>query len=134
MMTQTLPEEVQELLIKITEGRGEISGKVEQILLKLWQGQALTERERDLDDLTPAEVAAIWSVTHRRPIAVSAVRQATLRRTGSMKGPIVPSKEWGTGPTRRRLYRLGDIVEVRLREHQLKSNTREAGRRQRGSL
>lgn len=113
-MTQTLPEEVQDLLIKITAGRGEISSKVEQILLKLWQGQALAEHERDLE-ITPAEVAGVWSVTHRRPIAVSAVRQAVLRRTGSN---ISPSKAWGSGPTRRRLYRLGDVVEVRLRDHQ----------------
>jgi hypothetical protein len=122
-MQQVLPSEIQELLKKITEGRGEIRSEVRQILLKLWREESLTPQEFNLD-ITPAEVASVWSITHRRPIAVSAVRQAALRRTGSMKAPIAPSKEWGTGPTRRRLYRLGDIVEVRLREHQPKESQR----------
>lgn len=114
-MQGILPGEAQRLLSSILEEKGEIGDQVEQVLLKLWQGEQLTEEERNLD-ITSAEVAALWSITHQRPIKVAAVRQAVSRRKGAWKEPIAPSKEWGSGPTKRRLFRLGDVVAVQVQK------------------
>jgi hypothetical protein len=101
--------------------RSKVSDQVEQVLLKLWQKPAenedvlslLTPEECNLD-ITPAELAAVWSLTHRRPIFPDTARQV-LRRPDRRHGQIQPSHQWGSGPARRRLYRLGDVVNVRIR-------------------
>lgn len=115
-----LPEEVQELLhIIVVDNRGNISEPVQNVLLKLWNREELTEAEKDLD-ISSAEVAGVWSVTHRRPLSVETVRQATTRRTGSWKDSIKPSKEWGSGTTKRRLYRLEDVLNVQVQARKKK--------------
>lgn len=114
-MQGILPEEAQSLLHLITEKNGQISDEVESILLKLWQGEKLTRHELALE-ITPSEVAAIWSITHKRPLSVTTVRQAVSRRKGAWKEPIKPSREWGSGSTLRRLYRLGDILDEHIQD------------------
>lgn len=124
-MQGILPSEAQTLLqaTDIKNLPTAISDEVERALLKLWQGEKLIEDDLYLD-ITPAELAALWSVTHRRPIRVDTARQILLRRTGARGEQIKPSRQWGSGPSVRRLYRLGDVWQVQIQERTAKSGGR----------
>ena len=112
-MRNILPSGAQELLHQtdIPSLETAVSDEVESVLLKLWQGKDLDPGELGLD-ITPAELAATWTITHRRPVRMDTARQMVRRRSE----PIKPSRQWGSGPAVRRLYRLGDVLEVRIRE------------------
>lgn len=122
-MRGILPPEAQDLLLSgnIKQAEAAISDQVEDVLFKLWQGrrEQLTQNELNLD-ITPAELAAVWTITHRRPLRVDTIRQILLR-PGKRGEQIKPSRQWGSGPALRRLYRLGDVLEVRVRERAAKS-------------
>lgn len=115
-MQGILPQEALALLqaAKIKGLEAAISNEVEHVLLKLWEGGEPSRAELNLD-ITPSELAAIWTFTHRRPVFPDTARQV-LRRTGKGAPQIKPSREWGSGPTLRRLYRLEDVLEVHIRD------------------
>jgi hypothetical protein len=62
------------------------------------------------------------SITHRRAILPDTARQV-LRRTGARGGQIKASREWGTGAALRRMYRLGDVLPVRVQERKVKQGS-----------
>lgn len=119
-MQGLLPEEAVKLLIggNIPHAQERISTQVERVLCKLWNHEELNQDEQDLD-LDPPEVAAVWSMTHRRPISTDTGRQV-LRRRGTREETIKPSQEWGSGYAARRRYRLGDILNVQIQENRKK--------------
>lgn len=84
-----------------------ISDEVATILEKLAQGEPLTRSELTTD-VTPTEVAAIWSVKHKLDINPRYVREV------KRKGRIEPSKEWGQGPTYRCLYRVREVLPIEV--------------------
>ncbi len=104
-----LPEEAMALLSQgnIIHLETAISDKVGAILLKLWNGEPLTRGDLS-EEITPAEVAAIWSIKYKTPIRTEYVRQ--VKRNDRIK----PSKEWGMGPTYRCLYKVRDIINVEV--------------------
>jgi hypothetical protein len=104
-----LPEEAMELLTggNIIAPEAAIAERVEQILGKLWKGEPLSRGDL-AQEVTPAEVAAIWSIKHRIPFKTDYVRQ--VRRHGR----IEPSKEWGKGPTYRCLYKVREVLHVEV--------------------
>lgn len=112
-MKGILPPEAQALLQATTIKHLDavVSNEVERVLLKLWQSQKLTEEEQEIE-INPTELAALWTITHRRPVRPDAARQMFREERTA---PIQPSHQWGDGPGRRRLYRLGDVIGVRLR-------------------
>ena len=119
-MRGILPEDAQALLTagNIRQPEAAISDAVEHILLKLWQQKKLTEEEQAME-ITPSELAAVWSITHKRPVDRDTARQV-LRRRGSRGEMIKPSREWGSGQAHRRLYRLGDVLPVRVQQRDMK--------------
>lgn len=119
-MQGLLPEEAMTLLVggNIPHAQERISAQVERVLCKLWNHEELNQDELGLD-LDPPEVAAVWSMTHRRPISTDTARQV-LRRTGTRSGQIKASREWGTGAALRRMYRLGDVLPVQVQERKVK--------------
>lgn len=115
-MKGILPEEAHGLLTagNIVHPEKAISDDVERVLLKLWLEQPLTTREKNLN-ITPAELAALWSITHKRPIDWRTTRQV-LRRTGARGETLKEAKTWGEGKGTRRQYRLGDALPIRVQE------------------
>lgn len=102
----------------------QVSEQLEAILEKIWQGEPLSEKEQGLE-ITPGELAALWTVTHRRVIFFGTTRQV-LRRRGSREETLTPSRQWGRGKALRRLYRLGDALSIRVQERRTKEKD-EAG-------
>jgi len=84
-----------------------ISDDVATILEKLAQGKHLTRPELDTD-VTPTEVAAIWSVKYKMDINPRYVREV------KRKGRIDPSREWGQGPMYRCLYRVKEVLPIEV--------------------
>lgn len=84
-----------------------ISDDVATILEKLAHNEQLTRSELSTD-VTPTEVAAIWSVKHKTGINPRYVREV------KRKGRIEPSKEWGQGPTYRCLYRVREVLPIEV--------------------
>lgn len=113
-MQGILPDEAQSLLkaAKISNLEVVVSDEVERVLLKLWQQEKPTDTDKALE-ITPAELAALWTITHRRPVRPDTARQMF---RPSRKSSIKPSREWGAGPGLRRLYRLGDALNVHIRD------------------
>ncbi len=109
-----LPEEARQFL----DRPDQVSDLVAHLLVKLWEHKPLSTREQNTD-VTPAEVAAVWSITHQRQISSDTVRQV-LRRSGTRGETIAPSRIWGSGAGARRVYRLGDILPVRVQERRMK--------------
>jgi len=107
MKATELPDEVQALISHIKNWDTLISDDVAPILLKLWQGEELTRSENGLD-ITPSELAAIWSITNKTPIKVDHVRGV------KRDGRIEPSKEWGRGSGYRCLYKVRTVKDVRV--------------------
>ncbi len=106
MMQEELTPELQELLqqVKLSAIRPE----VKQILHKLWRGEQLTRSELAMD-VTPAEVAALWSVANKTPIETWYVREV------KCNGRITPGQEWGSGAGYRCLYRVKDVKPIQIR-------------------
>lgn len=77
------------------------------MLLKVWNGEELSRGELS-EDITPAEVAALWSVKYRTPIKTEYVRQVKRNER------IAPSKEWGEGKSYRCLYRVRNIIDIEV--------------------
>ena len=102
-----LPSEVQSLISHIKNWESLVSDDVTPILQKLWTGEELTRSENNVD-VTPSELAAIWSVANRTPIKPEYVRQV------KRDGRIVPSKEWGTGSGYRCLYRVRTVKDIKI--------------------
>jgi hypothetical protein len=107
MKVTELPEEIQTRLSHITNWQTLISDDVAAILLKLSNMEELTRSDNNLE-VTPSEVAAIWSVTNGRAIDVRYVREVKRDER------IQPSREWGAGPGRRSLYRVKVIKDIRI--------------------
>jgi hypothetical protein len=105
MKVTELPEEVQAKISHITNWQTLISDEVAEILQKLSTGEELTRSENNLD-VTPSEVAAIWSVTNNRSIETRYVREVKRDER------IAPSKEWGAGPGRRSLYKVKVVKDI----------------------
>lgn len=102
-----LPDEVQALLAKCKHWEMQVSEKVLQILIKLYNGEELTRTELSLD-VSPLEVAAIWSVTNNTPIDPRYVRD--VRRNRGLE----PSKEWGSGAAYRCLFKVRAIKDIKV--------------------
>lgn len=107
MRANELPSEVQLLISHIKNWEALVSEDVAPILQKLWAGEELTRAENNLD-VTPSELAAIWSVANQTPIKTEYVRQV------KRDGRIIPSKEWGTGSGYRCLYKVRSVKDVKV--------------------
>src|SRR5438552_16845505 len=105
MKTQQLSEDIQELVKHIDGWESLLSDEVAIILQKLWDSEDLSRSELNLD-VTPSEVAAIWSVTNKTAIDPAYVRQV------KRNGRIEPSKEWGKGAAYRCLYRVRGVKDI----------------------
>lgn len=111
MKATELPEEIQLLISHLKNWDNLISDDVTTILDKLYRDEELTRTEGSLD-ITPSELAAIWSVTNKVPIDARYVREV------KRDGRIVPSKEWGKGPGYRCLYKVRTVKDVKItRDH-----------------
>ena len=84
-----------------------IRDEVAIILEKIYKDEPLSRTELNLD-VTPSEVAAIWSVKNRTDINPKYVREVKRKKR------VVPSKEWGEGPSYRCLYRVRDVLPVEV--------------------
>ena len=107
MKAQALPDEVQKLISHIKNWQHLISDEVATILVKLWQGDELTESEDHLD-ITPSELAALWSVINKARITVDHTRQV------KKEGRIRASREWGAGKGLKCHYRVADVRNVKV--------------------
>lgn len=107
MKVTELPAEVQERISHITNWDTLISDDVAGILGKLASGEELTRGENGLE-VTPSELAAIWSVINGDAIKVDHVRQV------KREGRIQASKSWGTGPGARSLYKVREVKGVKV--------------------
>lgn len=107
MKANELPNEIQSLISHIKNWDSLVSDDVTPILQKLWSGEKLTRTENNLD-VTPSELAAIWSVTNQTPIKPEYVRQV------KRDGRIWPSKEWGTKSGYRCLYKVRIVKDVKV--------------------
>lgn len=107
MRATELPEEIQQLIKHLKNWDNLISEDVATILDKLYRGEELTRGEGSLD-ITPSELAAIWSVTNRTPIDARYVRE--VKRDGRIR----PSKEWGKGPGYRCLYKVRTVKDIKI--------------------
>ena len=81
-----------------------LSVQVRTVLTKLGMHMPLDASELDLE-ITPSEVAAVWSVKNGARLTVNNVRQV------KHEGRITPARTWGEGAGARVLYRLGDIID-----------------------
>ncbi len=107
MKANELPSEVQSLISHIKNWESLISDDAVPILQKLWSGEELTRAENNLD-VTPSELAAIWSIANQSPIKPEYIRQV------KRDGRIIPSKEWGTGSGYRCLYKVRTVKDVKV--------------------
>jgi len=107
MKVTELSEEIQARISHIKNWDTLISDDVATILLKLSTEQDLTRAESNLE-VTPSEVAAIWSITNGIPIEVRYVREVKRDQR------IAPSREWGAGPGRRSLYKVKEVRPIRI--------------------
>lgn len=105
--TSQLPHEVTQYLQHIKGWDTLISVEVAAILDKIARGEQLTRSDL-ATEVTPSEVAAIWSVKYKTGISPRYVRE--VKRAGR----IEPSKEWGKGPTYRCLYKVREIVGIEV--------------------
>jgi hypothetical protein len=119
MKTTELPNEIQDLINHLSNWDTAISEDVASILLKLWSDEALTRYENNLD-VTPAELAAIWSITNRTAIKSEYVRQVKRNRR------IAPSKEWGTGMGYRCFYKVKTVKDVKVGHSRGRPRTKNA--------
>jgi len=111
MKVTELPEEAQSLIAHLKNWDNLISDDVAVILGKLYKGEEITRTEGSLD-ITPSELAAIWSITNKTPVDARYVREV------KRDGRIVPSKEWGKGPGYRCLYKVRTVKDVKITHEQ----------------
>ena len=121
MKANDLPNEIQDLISHIKHWDTLVSEDVAPILQKLWNGEDLTRAESNLD-VTPSELAAIWSVTNQTPIKPEYVRQV------KRDGRITPSKEWGTGSGYRCLYKVRTVKDVKVGHDRGRPRTKSTGK------
>ena len=107
MNVTELSEELQAKISHIPNWQSMISDEVAGILHKLSTSEELNRTENNLD-VTPSEVAAIWSVTNNRVIEPRYVREV------KRDGRIQPSKEWGVGSGRRSLYKVKGVKDIQI--------------------
>lgn len=107
MKVTELSEDTLRLIRHIVNWDTLISDDVANILHKLSTNEGLTELEDSLE-VIPSEVAAIWSVANRIPVETRYVREVKRDER------IAPTREWGAGPGRRSLYRVGEIKGIRI--------------------
>jgi hypothetical protein len=107
-----VPDSVKPYLTHIENWETQIRPDVIVILEKLQRGEQLSESELDVD-ITPHETAAIWTFLRRnrpdRDTSPDLVRQ--MRRLGHLKA----SQQWGTGLGARYLYRMRDVLSVKIK-------------------
>lgn len=102
-----LSPEVREKVEHIKGWQSLIRDDVATVLEKLYRGEELSRSEMGLD-VTPSELAAIWSITNDTPIKVDHVRQV------KRENRIEPSQEWGEGAGKRSLYKIRSVKDVRV--------------------
>lgn len=107
MKAHELPQEVQEQISHIKNWDTLLSDEVVTILEKLYRGEELTRTEQALD-ITPSELAALWSVTNKATIKPDHIRQV------KREARIVPSREWGTGSGYRCFYRVRQVKDIKV--------------------
>lgn len=109
MNLDILPGEARALLTQgnIIKPEAALSDKIAPLLLKLWNNEPLTRGEM-AEEITPAELAALWSIKYRTPIKTEYVRQ--VKRADRIK----PSREWGSGAAYRCLYRVRDTIHIEV--------------------
>lgn len=117
MKANELPDEIQTLIRHIKNWDTLISEDVAPILQKLWDGEDLTRTENNLD-ITPSELAAIWSITNRTAIKPEYVRQV------KRNGRVTPSKEWGTGSGYRCFYKVRTVKDVKVGHNRGRPSTK----------
>src|SRR6266699_3324330 len=107
MNVNELPEDMTQYLASIKNWQKHISERAVDIIIKLANGWQLTQ-----DDLSyladAAEVAAIWSVTSKRPIKPAYVRE--IRRLGHIR----EAKSSGSGRETQRWYEVSEIKDWRV--------------------
>ena len=107
MKVTELPEEVQSSISHIKNWQTLISEDAATILDKLSKGEELSRAENNLE-VTPSELAAIWSITNKLPVEVRYVREV------KRDGRIEASKTWGSGPGARSLYRVKAVRDIKI--------------------
>jgi hypothetical protein len=100
-----LPETVTRYIQHIKGWQSLISDDVATILEKIARIEPLSRSDQALE-VTPSEVAAIWSVKNQTDISPRYVRE--VKRVGR----IEPSKEWGAGASYRCLYKVKEIYPI----------------------
>lgn len=107
MKTTQLSPEVTQYLTHIEGWETLISDDVSSILDKIARNESLGRSDLSTE-VTPTEVAAIWSVKNKNDIQPTYVRQ--VKRAGR----IEPSREWGSGSSYRCLYKVRTILPVEV--------------------
>lgn len=107
MKVTDLPNEVTQYLLHIEGWESLVSDDVANILKKIAHNEQLGRTELGTD-VTPSEVAAIWSVRYQTDINPRYVREV------KRKGRIEPSKEWGKGSGYRCLYKVRTILPIEV--------------------
>ena len=121
METRDLSPGVAQYLAHIKGWDSLISDEVAGILDKIARGEELTRGELSRE-VTPSEVAAIWSVKYHTDINPRYVRE--VKRAGR----IEPSKEWGKGASYRCLYRIRNIIDVKVSHERGRPTKQECNR------
>ena len=80
---------------------------VARILDKIARSEPLGRSDLSTE-VTPTEVAAIWSIKNKTGIQPTYVRQ--VKRAGR----IEPSREWGKGPAYRCLYKVLEVIDIKV--------------------
>ncbi len=107
MKASQLQEEVTHYIQHIEGWESLIRDEVATILDKIARGEPLTRSDLALE-VTPSEVAAIWSVKNKTDINPRYVREV------KRKGRIEPSQEWGKGSSYRCLYKVREIIDIQV--------------------
>ena len=103
----SLPEEMLALFTRIPHYQSKLRGSALTLLLKLWNNEPLSEIE-DATEVTPTEVAAIWSVVNRTDISPDYVRETRRHER------ITPAQEWGEGSGYRCTYLVKDVKDIQV--------------------
>jgi hypothetical protein len=107
MKATQLSDQVTHYIQHIDGWESLISDDIADVLDKIARNEPLSRSDLGTE-ATPTEVAAIWSVKNKIDIQPTYVRQ--VKRAGR----IEPSREWGRGPSYRCLYKVREVVDIKV--------------------
>ena|SRR2546421_10425394 len=107
MKATHLSPEVTQYIQHIDGWESLISDDIASILDKIARGEPLSRADMGTE-ATSTEVAALWSVKNKNDIQPTYVRQ--VKRAGR----IEPSREWGKGPAYRCLYKVREVIDIKV--------------------